>query len=256
MSTRIRPGLCSVTFRQLSVDEVIAAAVGADLESIEWGTGPGEHLSPDDLGAVRAAAERTRAAGLAVASLGGYFRCRPAEDITPLLDAAVAAGAPRVRIWAGAVGSADTDEVERARITQVLRDAAERANVRGVELALEYHGRTLTDTPDSAVRLLREVAHPNLTSYWQPTQGAADDVALDELDAVAAWVTTLHVFSWWPVAERLRLSERDALWRRVFARAASLPRITDALLEFVPDDDPQLLPAEAATLREWLALAR
>lgn len=252
MQQHMRAGLCSVTFRQLAPDDVIDAAVGAGLESIEWGAGTDEHVTPGDSAAAASLGERTRDAGLAVASLGGYFRCRNDESIEPLLDSAVAIGAPRVRVWAGTVGSADVDDAERARIADRLTDAADRAAAQGIELALEYHGRTLTDTAESARALLQTVAHPNLTTYWQPTQGADDDVAIGELEAVAPWVSTLHVFSWWPRAERLRLSERAALWQRVFARTASLPHVTDALIEFVPDDDPALLPAEAATLRGWL----
>jgi hypothetical protein len=64
----------------------------------------------------------------------------------------------------------------------------------------------------------------------------------------------VHVFSWWPRAERLRLHERGALWEALFTAASAVPAPPrDALLEFVPDDDPALLPAEAATLRDWLA---
>ncbi|WP_166984414.1 sugar phosphate isomerase/epimerase family protein [Paramicrobacterium fandaimingii] len=252
MSAHIRAGLCSVTFRQLSADAVVDAAVAAGLESIEWGSGEGEHVSLGDDAAATRIGERTRSAGLVVASLGGYYRCGDNETIEPLLDAARAIGAPRVRVWAGRVGSADADEAERARTTARLRNAVDLATARGIEVALEYHGHTLTDTPDSARELLAAVDRPQLSSYWQPTQGADDQAAIAELDAVAPWVSTLHVFSWWPTAERLRLSGRSELWRRVFARAASLPRITDALIEFVPNDDPALLSAESETLRRWL----
>lgn len=249
----IRAGLCSVTFRQLSTDEVIAVAADAGLQSIEWAIGENEHLRTGDTANARAVGERTRDAGLQVASLGSYFRCRPGEDIAPLLDSAEAMGAARIRVWAGATGSAETSATDRAFISRALTDAATRAADRGIELALEYHGRTLTDTPESARRLLEETAHDNVSSYWQPTQGASDEAALAELDAVAPWVSTVHVFSWWPLAERLRLHERDTLWSESLQRVSTLPRVTDALLEFVPNDDPQLLVAETKTLRGWLS---
>ncbi|SEB41727.1 Sugar phosphate isomerase/epimerase [Paramicrobacterium humi] len=251
----IRAGLCSITFRALSADEVIDVAAGAGLESIEWGVGDRGHLTPGDVTTARRVGERTREAGLVVASLGSYFRCHPGDDVTPLLDSAEAMGAPRIRVWAGEKGSADTTGDERAGIVSALTDAATRAADRGVELALEYHGRTLTDTPESARRLMEETAHDNVSSYWQPTQGADDETALAELDIMAPWVSTVHVFSWWPVAERLRLHDREALWTRAFERVAALPRVTDALLEFVPRDDPALLREEAETLRSWLHVA-
>ena len=41
---RIRPGLCSITFRDLSVDDVVALAADAGLAGIEWGAD--RHVPP------------------------------------------------------------------------------------------------------------------------------------------------------------------------------------------------------------------
>ncbi|MET0859710.1 MAG: TIM barrel protein [Microbacterium sp.] len=250
-SAAIRAGLCSVTFRELGVGDVIAHAGQAGLDAIEWGTDV--HVPLDDLDGASRTGELTRDAGLAVASLGSYFRCTPSEDIDGLLAAASAIGATRVRVWAGRAGSASVTSAERAETTAILRESALRAEDYGVELAVEFHGGTLTDTGDSARRLLEEVASDNVSSYWQPSKGLSDDAAVAELEAVAPWVSAVHVFSWWPDSERLPLDGRSDLWRRVLPFLQTLPRVTDALLEFVPDDDPALLPSEARTLRHWLA---
>src|SRR5262245_17804648 len=66
-------GLCSVTLRACSIDEVVAVAVGAGLECIEWGGDV--HVPPGDLEAARRARSATSAAGLRVASYGSYWRC-------------------------------------------------------------------------------------------------------------------------------------------------------------------------------------
>src|SRR5690606_12472075 len=125
---------------------------------------------------------------------------------------------------------------------------------RGITLALEYHRGTVADDPDAVLRLLADVGSAALSTYWQPPVGAADADALAEFDALAAHTSAVHVFSWWPDAERLRLHEREELWRGLCAAASALPASPrDALLEFVPDDDPALLASEAATLRRWLA---
>ncbi|MBG6237165.1 hypothetical protein IWX78_000108 [Mycetocola sp. CAN_C7] len=255
MTTRstasIRAGLCSVTFRDLSVEKVIAHAVGAGLQSIEWGTDV--HVPPGDLERARRVGERTREAGLAVASLGSYFRCTPDDDIDETLAVASALGAPRVRVWAGRNGSGSVSAAERAETTAILRESALRAEDYGVELALEFHGGTLTDSGASARRLLEETASANVSSYWQPTKGLDDERALAELEAVAPWVSTVHVFSWWPDSEPLPLAGRAELWQRVLTSLRAIPGVTDALLEFVPGDDPAVLPREAETLRRWLA---
>src|SRR5689334_25420235 len=96
-------GVCSVTLRACSIDDVVAVAAGAGLECIEWGGDV--HVPPGDLAAARHARQTTLAAGLRVASYGSYWRC--SGDFGPVLATARELGAPRVRIWAGETGSAD-----------------------------------------------------------------------------------------------------------------------------------------------------
>ena len=247
----LRPGLCSVTFRGVPAAHVAALAAAAGLEAIEWGGDV--HVPPGDGRRAAEVARLTADAGVAVCSYGSYFRGDPGEEVGPVLDSAVALGADRVRIWAGRTGSADVTADERMRLTTALARAAEAAADRGVVLALEYHGGTLADTPAATLRLLDDVAHPMLRTYWQPTVGAPDGEAVAEYGRLAGRVSAVHVFSWWPTTERRPLTFRDGLWRSFAAAAADTaepPR--DALLEFVPDDDPARLPAEAAALRRYL----
>ncbi|MEV8249490.1 TIM barrel protein [Microbacterium sp. NPDC076768] len=250
--THIRPGLCSVTFRTLAPEQVIELAVGAGLEAIEWGGDV--HVPAGDAAKASAVARATADAGLAVASYGSYFRAGSDESLTPVLDSAEALGADRVRIWAGNVGSEAAHEEERSAVVARLRSAAEEAERRGIKLALEFHSGTLADTAPSTLKLLAEVGSPALSTYWQPTVAASVDVVLEEYRALAAHTTAAHIFSWWPTQERLPLRSRHSLWTRFFAEvrsAATAPR--DALLEFVPGDDPTILASEARALREYIA---
>jgi len=241
----IRAGLCSVTFRQLAAEEVAARAAAAGLEVIEWGGDV--HVPPGDAERARQVGEATTDAGLAVCSYGSYFRAGADESLTAILDSAEALGADRVRIWAGRTGSADASPQQYAQIVARLRDAVAEASERDIALALEFHRRTLADTPAATLRLLADV--PGLSTYWQPTVDAPDELALTEYRQVAAHTSAVHVFSWWPFDTRLRLGERASLWHPLFATASAQPvPPRDALLEFVVDDDPALLPAEAAEL--------
>lgn len=247
----IRAGLCSVTFRQLTAEEIVDAAARAQLDVIEWG---GDiHVPPGDTARAAEIARVTADAGLAVCSYGSYFRAGAGEDLAPILDSAEALGADRIRIWAGSLGSADASAQDWGRTVDRIQDAVAAASARRIALALEFHSGTLADTAPTTLRLLADVDSSALTTYWQPTVAAPDDVALDEYTALSARVSAAHVFSWWPAKERLSLRARDGLWRRFFEAAAAADRPPrDALLEFIPGADPDLLAAEAVTLRSYL----
>lgn len=253
--TKIRPGLCSVTFRALEAEEVVGLAAEAGLEVIEWGADV--HVPVGDIERAAQIATETEDAGLTSCSYGSYFRSGADEPLSPILDSAEALGVDRVRIWAGHLGSDEASEEQWGEIVARLRDAAAEADARGIGLALEFHSGTLADTAPTTLRLLAEVGSPALSTYWQPTVGASVEAVLAEYRALAAYASAAHVFSWWPAQERLPLRARDALWTRFFAEAqagSATPGVRDALLEFVPGDDPALLRGEAAALRAYLSV--
>ena len=248
----IRPGLCSVTFRDLDVETVVRLARAAGLECIEWAGDA--HVPPGDIAAAQRARELTEQAGLAVASYGSYLRCEgsPEEfraESAAVLAAARALGAPRIRVWAGGTGSAGTTLERRAEIAGRIQQFADLSAAQGIDVGLEFHGRTLTDEIGSTLALLDEIDRPTVLTYWQPHQDMPSAEALGTLRQVLPRVSTIHVFSWWPGSERLPLAERAELWREVLSILHAEGSDRDALLEFVPGDDPALLPREAETLR-------
>lgn len=254
-------GICSVTFRQLPPAELVEATAAAGLHRIEWGSDV--HAPPDDPGALDNVRGLTAAAGLTVTSYGSYWRAgdndpapepadRPPPSIEQLVSAATRIGAPRIRVWAGSAGSAECPAGQRDRIVRDLRRAAEVGAASGIQIGLEFHRLTLTDTVESTLRLLDEVGHDNLATYWQPRVDEPATDAIDGLRRLVDRVCAVHVFSWWPFADRLPLADRAQLWQGVTALLRERARPLDLLLEFVPDDDPAVLPREAAALRSWL----
>jgi 3-dehydroshikimate dehydratase len=247
----IRRGLCSVTLRHLPVEEVVAVAASAGLAAVEWGADV--HVPPGDERAAEAARSACAGAGLAVASYGSYHRAGDdaQKDFDVVLATAGRLGAPRIRIWAGATPSREAGPRRRAAVADAARRTVERAGESGIQVALEYHGGTLTDDPASTLVLL-EAVDP-LRTYWQPAQDLPDDAALAELRQVLPRLAALHVFSWWPGSERRPLEARADLWRGAFGLAGSRAEDVDALLEFVPGDDPATVAREARTMDELLA---
>lgn len=251
----MRPGLTSITFRKLPVQEVVRLAAAAKLEGIEWGGDV--HVPAGDLAAARRAAALTRDAGLVVSSYGSYYRAgHEAPNVFPrVLETAVALGAPIIRIWAGRVGSAQADQTHRDRVADDGRRAAELAAKAGLRLACEWHGNTLMDTAVSATVLFAAVAHPAFQTYWQPHQRMAFDDCLRDMDAALPRLAGIHVFHWdKQTVARLPLQDGEIVWRPYLAKAAQAGSIF-ALLEFVLNDDPQQMLRDTAALRSWLAAA-
>ena len=242
----IRPGLCSITFRDLAVDDVVALAAEAGLAGIEWGAD--RHVPPgSDAGSV---ADRCADAGLACPSYGTYlFAGRAAvDDVDAACATAVELGATNLRIWA-------PDEAGAADVA----DIADRAGGRGLTVSLEFHPGTRTGTAASTLALLAEVDRPNLFTYWQPDPGLSRADALAEHAAVTGHLSHLHVFTWGPggFVDRRPLADGVDLWQPVLAAEGTGRWGHDrwAFLEYVPGDDPACLVGEASTLRAWIGEA-
>lgn len=137
-------------------------------------------------------------------------------------------------------------------VTRGLAELADVAATAGIEVALEFHRNTLTDEVDSTITLLLDVGAPNLKTYWQPPVDLDDAQCLEQLEALMPWLSTVHVFSWWPSNTRLPLAARASLWRPVLDRLAAEPREINALLEFVADDSQDQFAKDAADLHSWV----
>src|SRR5690606_9402260 len=125
----IRPGLCSVTFRSLPVEEVVRHAAAAGLEGIEWAGDA--HVPPGDLDAATHARTVTEEAGLAVTSYGSYLTFVGSDEEVhaaggAVIAAARALGAPRIRVWATRTGSVETSTEDRAVTVGRIRELADR----------------------------------------------------------------------------------------------------------------------------------
>jgi sugar phosphate isomerase/epimerase len=246
-----RLGLCSVTFRSLSPDDVVAAARAAGIEGIEWGGDV--HVPPGDTRRAAEVAARTADAGVACPSYGAYLAAGRAlpELVASVLETAVALGAPNVRVWCPFGTKPGADEGLFARAATDLAAWSARADDVGLTLSLEFHVDTLTESAESTARLLDAAGRPpNLFTYWQPVAGQSH---LDEAAAVQPDVSHVHVFHWTPTGERLPLAEGTA-WPALLECLAAPNRWRGdrfAFLEFVRDDDPAQLIADAKTLRSW-----
>lgn len=253
-----RPGLVSVTFRHLAPAEIIQTAKQAGLAVIEWGGDV--HVPPGDNKHARAVAAMVREAGLETACYGSYYRVgHEGEGGKPtfaaVLETAVALGAPCIRVWAGALGSADADDAYFARVCADANRIASLAELKGIRIAFEFHGGTINDTAAAARRFFAALPHQNIFSLWQPLPSLDDAARIESLRAVLPRLAHVHVFHWLPgdPVDRRPLAEGVGVWREWLGLMHEAGHRPDTLLEFVRGDDVSCLSAEAAVLRDLLA---
>ena len=90
-------------------------------------------------------------------------------------------------------------------------------------------------------------------TYWQPPQGAAGRRRAGGLQQVLPRLAALHVFSWWPRAERRPLAARADLWRRASGWPARARRTSTRCSSSCPATTP---PRWCARRGRWASLAR
>lgn len=256
----IKPGLTSVSFRKLSVAEVAQLAYRASLAAIEWG---GDiHVPHGDISAARAARQATLDRGLAISSYGSYYRIGESEEqghpFDAVLDTALELETEMIRVWAGSFDSEDVSIPDWADAVADAQRICDAAAVAGVTIALEWHGKTITNTLKSTQRFLRDVSRANLMTYWQPRTGEPAEKNLAELEQMLPYLANVHVFQWTRGAGgktiRHALAEGKGEWTAYLKAANSADNAEEryALLEFVRDDDPEQMFADADCLSELL----
>ena len=245
MNTAYSLGLVSISFRKHSPEEILRAAAAAGLSRIEWGSDV--HAPCHDVERLTSIAALQREYGITCSSYGTYFRLgdHPLEELPHYIAAAKILGTNILRLWGGSRKGEDMSPEELAAFTEACRRAAAMAREEDVILCLECHMRSITETPDYAVSLLEEVNSPHFRVYWQPFQWLDAAGSLSVARALAPYAEHIHVFNW-AGGERFPLAEAIEDWR---AYLSVLPAPRTLLLEFMPDDRLETLPAEVAALK-------
>ncbi len=247
----IIPGLASITFRKLRVEEIIQLMIKANLVGIEWG---GDiHVPHGNIAVANKVKKMTLGAGLKIAAYGSYYRFDDTLVFEEVLETAQVLEAPVIRIWAGSKGSAETSQTEREQIIHKSRYIAEMAKKAGIKLAYEYHGNTLTDTVESTASLLEAVNHSNIYSYWQPLHVHSQDQRFAGIIGLSNKLANIHVYHWNRSGKRLPLKHGSRLWPRYIELVRKIPGKRYALIEFVQRDNPKQLLQDANYLRGLLA---
>ena len=251
----ILPGLTSVTFRSLEVDEIIDLCKESRIKGIEWG---GDiHVPPGEVGLASEIREKCHQGGIEIAAYGSYYRAGCVDpqnqDFGEVLSTAMALGAPCIRVWPGPKGPGETSPQLFDRVCQDLIRIADQAEEQGIRIVLEHYAKTLTETDESLQKLLTRVNHPKVEMLWQYQPHRTEGENLKSLEICLPRLANLHVFYWTDALERRPLCEGSDFWSTVLDRVHSTEKEKRrfALLEFVRDDSVEQFREDARTLDEW-----
>lgn len=238
-------GLVSISFRNLSVEEILAAVKKAGLTCVEWGSDV--HAPCHDIENLKRIAELQNQAGIRCCSYGTYFRLgvHKTEELLPYIKGAKILGTDIVRLWCGNKSSEDYTKEELESLYEECRAAAKLAEEHQVTLCMECHNFTLTDWKEPALALMKAVDSPAFRMYWQPNQFREEEENLAYASLLAEYTEHIHVFNW-SASERFPLEGAIEQWKRYLER---FPGERTLLLEFMPDDRVESMECETDALR-------
>ncbi|NLO73929.1 MAG: sugar phosphate isomerase/epimerase [candidate division WS1 bacterium] len=202
VSNEVKPqfALCSISHREKLLEYVLDLARDLGFEAIEiWGREP--HINERfDENRTQAARRMIEERQLAIAALGSYVvfgpsRTRPEElvELEDVLHTARCLRCPLVRVWASDVGAAEASRTLWDRTVGEIQEACDRAQRLGIVLAADMHDDTLTDTGESALRLLEAVERDNFRLSFHISGRPREETPEERLEAVCSHVVHVQV---------------------------------------------------------------
>ena len=250
-------GLVSKTFEHLSPGEVVDLAQKAGLDGIEWSGG--QHVPAGDFKKAKKVALLTKEASLSISSYGSYFRAgiHDIKEFEINLETAKALQAPTIRIWASNTASVDADHALWQTVISDSRTMSEMALNEKISVAFEYHRNTLTDTNESAYKLITQIGHNNSFLYWQPLLDLSVIERYEGLNKILPWLKNIHVFQWTLnslTKEIIRHPIKDGLeeWKRYVEVVRKSSKKHYLMLEFIKDGDPKQFIEDACIMKSLL----
>ena len=183
-------GLCSVTFRKKTAEEIVRIAKNAGVSYIEWG-GDVHVKSIEDAKKVKSLCDK---ADIKISSYGSY--CNSAEyneeKWRSTCEIAREMGASSIRIWLGKKNSQVTSEEEYLLLLKSTKRMCEIAAEYGIIVCPECHDNTYNNNTDAILRFIDEIKADNFRTYFQSRyfRMAYD---LDRIDRTYNYIRDVHV---------------------------------------------------------------
>lgn len=244
----VKCGLVSISFRQHTPEEILAAMQQAGLSVIEWGSDV--HVPCTDSERLQEVVALQRKYGITCSSYGTYFRIgvTPSEELPRYIAAAKILGTNILRLWCGGKNYELFTEDEKKDLFAECRKLAQVAEKEQVMLCMECHNNTFTNVKEGALELMEAVNSEAFGMYWQPNQNRTPEENIAYATLLAPYTKHLHVFNW-KGTEKYPLRLAADTWKQ-YLDCYPVCENRSLLLEFMPDNRLESLAAEAKALLE------
>ena len=198
-------GLCSVTFRNKTAEEVVDLAKKAGIGFIEWG-GDIHVRSIDDAKKVKALCD---GAGIKISSYGSYFNSAEFNESKwdEICQIAKEMNAEHIRIWLGKKNSQDTSGEEYKLLSENTKKMCDIAAEYGLLVCPECHDNTFNNDTDAILRFIGDLQKDNFRTYFQ-SRYFRMEYDLDRIDRTYDYIKDFHV-SYRDLKKEQRFRKKD-----------------------------------------------
>ncbi len=209
-----RLGLCSVTFRKKSVEEVVEIAQKADVGYIEWG-GDIHVKTAEDARRVKSLCD---GAGIIISSYGSYFNSAESNETEwkKICEIAQIMGASSVRIWLGKKDSEKTDDAEYRTLLENTVRMCDIAADYGLTVCPECHDNTFNNNTDAILRFINDLQRNNFKTYFQ-SRYFRMEYDLDRIDRTFDFTENVHI-SYRDLKKEQRFKEKNRHYLEVLLK--------------------------------------
>ncbi len=183
-------GLCSVTFRKKSAEEIIEIAKKSGIGYIEWG-GDVHVKSVEDAKKVKVLCDKEN---IKISSYGSYFNSAAYDEDkwVAICKIAKAMGAFSVRIWLGKKDSEKTDNDEYLVLLENTKKMCDIAAEYGITVCPECHDNTFNNNTDAILRFKKDLQRENFKTYFQ-SRYFRMEYDLDRIDRTFDFILNVHI---------------------------------------------------------------
>lgn len=184
-------GVCTISSKERSPEAVIDLVAGVGGAGVEvWGKG---HV--EDAAQCRELAGYASDRGIEIPVFGSYLR--PGGDAFEAdmhreIELAEALGADLIRVWAGSTEYQEADRAEYEGVVADLRTLAEALDGTGIDVTVERHAGTVTNTTAGAAAVIADTP-TNVGLNWQPNFAQAATEIETDIRELADVTNNVHL---------------------------------------------------------------